>query len=234
MWKASAGSEFGTSLLADVPGPCTAAAVAASSAPHEWCSVTDGYVRDVLPGQDGELVLYLGPAPTWNKASEDDSLQAVFDTPPSVLSGLRVGDPVDYIAENGAAVASITTRGVTVAADPDTTGATPSGQRIAELSGLFGAVCWPLFFGLWAACQRWPRRLRHAQWALPPLAAAWFAGVAGFLADTAQDPALMPAGIVRLGITAACVATAGYAVAIAFRARRARRAPKPAALGGVS
>jgi hypothetical protein len=219
---AGARSEFGPSGLAGVPGSCTAAAAAAGTAPHSWCTVTDGYVRAIDHKPAGGLTLWLGPRPSSGRDPRSGAVQrADFDNVVPALSSVRVGDSVAYVADNGLGVSSVTVRGVEVSTDTGSGAVegTPAGQRVAEVSGFVGAVCWPLFFGVWAAGQRWPRRLGPARWALPAIAAVWLAGVVGFGLNDQADPVFPPWGIARLGIFFAVFGTACYAGVILLRSR---------------
>ena len=215
-------ADFGSFSLAGAPGVCTAAASDDGSAAHSWCSVTDARVHEIDHEQGGGLILWLGPAQFSQQDPETDAEEVEFAATVPALSALRVGDPIDYLAQSGVGIASVTVQGTTVAADTQDGGAldgTVGGQRTADDSGLIGAVCWPLFFGVWAACQRWPRKLAFARWALPVLAAAWLAGVIGFCEDHGTEPTLTPGGIVRLGLVFAVIATVCYTGAVALRTR---------------
>jgi Bacterial PH domain len=220
LMNVSAHAEFGPSGLAGVPGSCTAAAAAQGTAAESWCSVTDGHVREIDHEVDGGLILWLGSERSGKQDPESDAQEVEFATTVPALSALRVGDPIDYLAQTGEGIASVTVHGVTVAADADDLGwleGTVAGQRIAQLSGFVGAVCWPLFFGLWAACQRWPRRLRVGLWALPALAAAWLTGVIGFVVDDQVDPVILTGGLIRLGLILALIGTVCWAGTVALR-----------------
>ncbi|HET9172166.1 MAG TPA: hypothetical protein VFN97_22250 [Actinospica sp.] len=216
-------NEFGSLSPAFTPQPCSASAAGFGDADHEWCSV-DGYVREIDHPSAGRLTLWLGDAPTTGQDAQSGALPADFATVAPALNSLHVGDRVHYIAESGMSVESVSFAGQTFAARDWTLApeGTPAGQQLADRAGSIAALCWLLFFGLWAADQRCPGRLRRARWALPVLAALWLAGMSGYATYGSAIPAPAPHRFVERAAVLCAVAVAVYAVALTARRRLMR------------